>query len=270
MYIFNSEKIANYLRYIQKNIATTYRWNANLNGLVQLEVISIEELYNLNQQTLYEKEVALKFILEEKLQKLYKTDTDQFEALCMWIIQEWGGIKGAKPHTSIPRVYEFINADKPKYEALPSVSKVGMFMYPRKNIIYDTRVIYALNWAILSQNAGSHFFPIPGGRNSKINAFNMEVLIRLSRAKKYKPEKRSDLNKRNYIDAVDLSFFIEEKEAYYEAIKLIGNINKIIWDDDRTKHPFYTEMLLFSSADTEIFHDITNTVSLSIQNISDS
>lgn len=269
MYTFDIERIGGYLRKIQKNIAKVYQWSVPLDGLVRLEVISLEELYRLNQQTLYEKEIALKFLLEKKLQEFYKTDIDRFEALCMWIIQDWGGIKGAKPHTTMPRIYAFIKAEKPKYEALPSVSKVGMFMYPGKNIIYDTRVIYALNWAILSQNAGSHFFPIPGGRNSKMNAFDMEVLVRLSQAKKYKPEKRSDLNRRNYIDVIDRSLFIEEKEAYYEAAKLIGEVNKTLWKDDRAQYPFYTEMLLFSSADIEVFHDITNAVSLSINSTTD-
>ncbi|AXT20866.1 hypothetical protein D7030_11105 [Flavobacteriaceae bacterium AU392] len=264
-YYFDIEKIAKYLSNIQKHIASVYKWSVNLDGLLRLDVISIEEVYELNQYTLYEKEIALKFILEKKLQEYYNTNPKQFEALCMWIIQEWGGIKGAKSHITMPRVYEFIKAEKPKYEALPSVSKVGMFMYLNKNIIYDTRVIYALNWIILSQNAGTHFFPIPGGRNSKMNAFNMEVLIRLSKAKNYKPQKRSNLNKRNYIEIIDEALFIKESEAYYEAIKLIAAINKILWKDEKAQYPFYTEMLLFSSADIEIFHDITNTVILNFE-----
>ncbi|MFS4454921.1 hypothetical protein [Maribacter sp. 2304DJ31-5] len=264
MYIFETEKIANYLKKIQQNITLTYKWSANLNGLARLGVISMEEMFRLNQRTYYEKEVEIKFIIEKKLLEYYVNDSDKFEALCMWIIREWGGIRGAKPQTTMPRIYDFITAEKPKFDALPSVSKVGMFMYPHKNIIYDTRVIYALNWIILSQNAGSHFFPIPGGRNSRMNAFDMEVLIRIFNAEKYRPNKRSELNSKNYINTIDKALFIPEAAAYYEAIQLIREINTLLWEGTQAKYPFYTEMLLFSSADVEIFYDITNTLQLSV------
>ncbi|WP_459211729.1 hypothetical protein [Aquimarina rhabdastrellae] len=264
-YTFNPEKIAAYLKGIKANITKVYKWTANIEGLVRLKVITIEEFYELNQQTLYDKEVAIKFKIEEKLNEYFKTDLKQFEALSMWIIQEWGGIKGAKPHTTMPRIYEFIKSEKPKYEALPSVSKVGMFMFLQKNIIYDTRVIYALNWILLSQEAGSHFFPLPGGRNSRMNAFDMEVLIRIAHSNQYKPEKRSDLNKRNYIATIDQAFFVKEEDAYAEAIQLIKAVNELLWEGEKAKYPFYTEMLLFSSADIEIFHDITNTLQLSFK-----
>lgn len=258
IYTFDVEKIANYLRSIQKNIDKVYAWNANLEGLITLQVLTFEKVYELNQLSNYEKEIALKFLVEKKLQEYFTTDQkDQFEKLCMWIINEWGGIKGAKPHTTMPRIYDFIASEKPKYDYLPSVSKVGMFMYTNKNIIYDTRVIYALNWILLTEKAGSHFFPIPGGRNTKMNAFDMNVLIRQSKAHLYKPEKRSDLNKRNYIEAIDNMIFIPQREAYFQARVLLKKVNELLWDANKSNYPFYTEMLLFSSADVEIFNDIT-------------
>ena len=265
MYTFDVEKIAKYLEKIKATIPKTYKWTANLEGLVRLGVIEIEQLYDLNQKTLYEKEIALKFILEEKLNTYYQEDKARFETLCMWIIQDWGGIKGAKAATTMPRIYDFIHAEKPKYENLPSVSKVGMFMFLKKNIIYDTRVIYALNWILVSQNAGSHFFPLPGGRNVFMNAFDMETLIRIYKAKQYKPEKRSDLQKRNYIKNIDQNVFVKEEDAYAEVIQLIAKVNKYLWEGETSEYPFYTEMLLFASADVEIFHDITSQIALQIR-----
>ncbi len=266
MYNFDSQKVASYLDKIKKNIATVYKWTASLDKLVHLGVITIEELYDLNQQTLYEKEIAIKFLIEKKLQEYHISNRPLFVSLCMWIIQDWGGIKGAKPATTMPRIDAFITTDKPKYEALPSVSKVGMFMYPHKNIIYDTRVIYALNWILLKQQAGSHYFPIPGGRNSRMNAFDIEVLIRAYHSNKYTPEKRSELNRRNYIETIDKELFVKKEDAYQQAIQLIASVNKILWKGDKANYPFYTEMLLFSAADVEIFHDITKTIQLNINN----
>jgi len=50
-------------------------------------------------------------------------------------------------------------------------------MFPEKHFIYDSRVTYSLNWIILSENAGNRFFPIPEGQNSKMRAFEMNILI---------------------------------------------------------------------------------------------
>jgi|TARA_B110000305_G_scaffold151996_1_gene168598 hypothetical protein len=46
----------------------------------------------------------------------------------------------------------FLNSDKPNYKKNASASKVGAYMFPEKYIIYDSRVAYALNWRILSEN----------------------------------------------------------------------------------------------------------------------
>ncbi|NER11991.1 hypothetical protein GWK08_00930 [Leptobacterium flavescens] len=263
-YNFDAEKIAGYLRRFVENLPKVYSWTADLQGLNRLEVLSYEEIYELNQLSLYEKEVKLKFILRDKLQENFEYNPSLFNALCMWIIRDWGGIKGAKEESTIPSLIKFINSEKPAYDRLPSLSKAGMFMFPEKNIIYDSRVIYSLNWVLLSQEAGSHFFPIPGGRNSKMNAFDMNVLIRLFNAEKYKPEKRSQLKNRNYISEIDKSLYVDEKDAYFEAISLIKKVNQLLWDDERSEFPFYTEMILFSAADVEIFHDITSKLKVRI------
>ena len=86
-------------------------------------------------------------------------------------------------------VLEFLRTDRPKFKRIASTSKVGGFMTPTKNIIYDSRVAYTMNWIILSEDAGDRFFPIPEGRNSKMQAFDLDVLIRLKFLNIYRPNK---------------------------------------------------------------------------------
>ncbi|WP_233265973.1 hypothetical protein [Formosa sp. L2A11] len=137
-------------------------------------------------------------------------------------------------------------------------------MYPEKYIIYDSRVAYALNWIILSRNAGAHFFPIPSGRNSKMIAFDMNVLIRLKNTEHYAPQSISDMDKKRFISPKDKSLYIPEQEAYMELNKLIKDISIKLWDSDKAKMLYYTEMLLFSIADREVFADITKRLSINI------
>lgn len=51
---------------------------------------------------------------------------------------------------------------------------------------------------------------------------------------------------------------------YEKELILEKQISKKLWQDDRSKMLYYTEMLLFSIADREIFQDITNRISLEI------
>jgi hypothetical protein len=47
---------------------------------------------------------------------------------------------------------------------------------------------------------------------------------------------------------------------------LIKEISNKLWDEEKSKMLYYTEMLLFSIAAREIFKDITNRLTLKINN----
>jgi hypothetical protein len=96
-----------------------------------------------------------------------------------------------------------------------------------------------------------------------MSAFDLNVLIRLQHINQYHPIDSVDFeNKRTYISSIDKLIYVPKPEAYYEMNKLISIVNEALWDDYRKDEPFYTEMLLFSIADTEIFKDITSNVEI--------
>ena len=132
-------------------------------------------------------------------------------------------------------------------------------MYPDRNVIYDSRVAYSLNWIILSENAGQQYFPIPEGRNSKMAAFDLNVLIRLKNISAYQTTDIKHLDHRLFIKNSDKKLFINKKDAYSELNILVKKINQKLWKGDKEKEQnlYYTEMLLFSIADREVFMEIT-------------
>ena len=258
-YNFDLDKIADFLKDYKDNLSNLYTWNAK---------IKIDELVDLNTQSLsdYDKEIILRKKINLKLNEFYKTDENQFNSLCLWIIKVWGGISTAEDPDTIKLVNEFLESEKPNYNRIASSSKVGAYMYPDKYIIYDSRVAYSLNWIILSRNAGNCFFPIPSGRNSKMMAFDMNVLIRLKNINCYSPTDISEMDKKQYIiSKKDKSVYIPKEDAYSELNKLIKKISIRLWDHEKAKMLYYTEMLLFAIADRDIYVDITNSLSLNIK-----
>jgi hypothetical protein len=63
---------------------------------------------------------------------------------------------------------------------------------------------------------------------------------------------------------MDKAIFIEKPKAYTEMCEIIKKVNSLLWNDEKKDFPYYTEMLLFSLADTVIFEDIMQSCSLSI------
>ncbi|WP_158978025.1 hypothetical protein [Cellulophaga sp. L1A9] len=261
---FEINKIVNYLKQYKNQLPELYTWNPKIEKLIALNVITSKDILVLNGLSFYEKEILLKQKLHVKLNVYFESDKELFYKLCLWIIKDWGGILGAKDTDTLTVIDNFLNSESPSFKRIASTSKVGAFMFPEKYIIYDSRVAYALNWIILSENTGSHFFPIPNGRNSKMMAFDMNVLIRLKHLENYCPESLEDMDERQYVKRRDKTLFIPEKEAYLELNKLIRAISAELWEGEQAKMLYYTEMLLFSIADREIFDDITKRIKLNI------
>lgn len=262
---FNVNKIVEYLKQYKDQLPSLYQWEAKNKPLVDLKVISSEELDQANGMSPYEKEIFLKPKIKAALHASLIQNPTLFDKICLWIIREWGGIKGGKTSNTLQLLEVYKNNSIPSFHRIASSSKVGSFMFPEKYIIYDSRVAYSLNWILLSQNASNNkFFPIPEGRNSKMLAFDMNVLIRLKNVQKYQANQLTDLNNRQYINNKDKDCYIPKELAYQELNKLITQIHQQLWGSQKPPMLYYTEMLLFAIADKEIYNDITKRVSINI------
>lgn len=96
-------------------------------------------------------------------------------------------------------------------------------------------------------------------------AFEINVLIRLKNVNHYAPKDITEIDKRLYINKKDKANYIPGKDAYIELNKLVKEISNKLWTGEKAKMLYYTEMLLFSIADREIFKDITNRLALEIK-----
>lgn len=265
---FDVDKIAAFLDPFKEELCKLYKWKVNVKKLVALNILSSEEAakFKGDDKHSYTDGLRLRKKVEEILSKSKIDNPEKFQELCLWIIKDWGGIKGGKKENTINLINSFKDKNIINFERIASSSKVASFMYPKKYIIYDSRVAYALNWIILAENAGEKFFPIPEGRNSKMQAFNMNVLIRLKNISTYKPLNSDELNTRSYINNKDKSLYIPKEMAYAELNKLIAQLSKKLWGNKTESELLYfTEMLLFSIADKEIFEDITSRLSINFK-----
>jgi hypothetical protein len=256
---FDIDKIVKHLDKYKSDLPTLYNWNAKIDRLVELETLTDKEIIEINVLTPYEKELKLKEIVGQKLNVSLQSNMELFFKLCLWIIKDWGGIKAANDNGTITLINDFLRQDKPSFNRIASSSKVGAYLFPKENVIYDSRVVYSLNWIILSENAGQRYFPIPEGRNSKMSAFDLNVLIRLKNISIYQTSDIKHLDNRLFIKNSDKKIFIDKKDAYLELKNLVKLISKSLWkgDEEKEQNLYFTEMLLFSIADREVFMDIT-------------
>lgn len=257
---FDVDKIVEYLDKYKNDLAKLYNWNANIERLVELDIITKKQFVDYNKLSPYEKELKLKKVVGRKLREAYKSCMKMFDDICLWIIKDWGGIRSPSDEDTLALVKDYLKQEKPHFKRIASTSKVGTYMYPNTNIIYDSRVAYSLNWIILSTGAGHQYFPIPAGRNSKMAAFDINVLIRLKNISAYQTNEIRDLDNKQYINNCDKNIYIKKSDAYDELKKLVRQINKKLWkgDIEKENNLYYTEMLLYSIADREVFMEITS------------
>jgi len=258
---FDIDKIVTHLDRYKSELPTLYNWNAKIDRLVELDTLTEKQVKEINALTPYEKELQLKKFVGKRLNETLKSNSVLFDKLCLWVIKDWGGITTANDSDTLTLIKDFLQQDKPNFNRIASSSKVGAYLFPDKNVIYDSRVAYSLNWIILSENAGQVYFPIPEGRNSKMSAFDLNVLIRLKNISVYQAPDVKHLDHRLFIKNSDKKIFINKKDAYSELNNLIKKINQKLWSGEKEKEQnlYFTEMLLFSIADREVFMDITNT-----------
>ena len=257
------KNIVNYLSEYKNDLPKLYNWEFAVDKLDFLEELDKEKLEAVPKGNNYQREVTLKYILPKYLD----LNHSEYKIAINWIIQEWGGIKtGSKISLEQYHTLENCRAlGSLPFDRIASFSKPAAFMSPEKCIIYDSRVAYSLNWILLSAGVKHKFFPIPEGRNSKMIAFDMNVLIHLAHKQNYISANPTEENKL-FISQRDKEIYIDKNSAYYELNHLIKEVSRELWkgDSEKQNNLFYTEMLLFSIADTHIIQDIIKRTTLQI------
>ena len=203
----------------------------------------------------FEQNVRLKWILSEK----YKTNTEQ-NFIDFWIVNNWGGIRGFKPNErNVEKVRRFKKQlEKRKlsldcFSTISSLSKISSFIDPENFVIYDSRVIYTLNWLILTcenQNGfKKKYFPMPSGRNKIIANFDMNTIVNISHISEY-------------VENTEL--YVSQQNAYFQFCDFIKTNTELIYGEN--SKPYELEMLLFTLADKEIFEELKERIKITTGN----
>jgi hypothetical protein len=162
-----------------------------------------------------------------------------------WIIQRWGGIGSLKSTDRNNKILNQLDSEllkgtltKPTFDIISSTSKVASFIDHTKYAIYDSRVIYALNWLLFKYTNQTELYPQPSGRSSDLAKYDLSTIFNLS----------------------DMTYSEKShKTAYHEYCKLMKELSLKIYNSE---HPYLVEMLLFIIAPKQIVKDIKNSISL--------
>ncbi len=214
-------------------------------------IFSNQEKNSLNKQkNIYRRNLRLKEIIKNKANGSYDL-TD----LNFWIINNWGGINTFKANdNNFKKIKTFSDELKKgkltrkNFETISSLSKLSSFINPDEYVIYDSRVIYVLNWLILTTENDLKYFPMPNSRNKRLVDFDINTLIYLINFDKYS---------NNEI------IFYDYHEAYFIYCSLMKSLSQVLYNTPNIK-PYILEMLLFSIADVEIFNEITQWTKIEI------
>ena len=212
-----------------------------------------------------DKEAGLKFIVSEGL----NDSTKDKELIAKWIIKTWGGIKGISD-SSIKTIVENLNNKKYSFNNISSWSKVHSFKNVDTDVIYDSKVIYSVNWLLLNLDNDYRFFLQPEGRNKKLTTFPINAIIN------FKNTNLIDTSKRG--SKAFEKIYLEENEVYVKYREFVSLLNSKLWNDeyiDLTKligkkiylrdYSFFTELLLFNMADDVIVEDVRKSIFIALK-----
>ena len=188
----------------------------------------------------YERNIWLKDNLQPVLQQ------DDHLHTHYWLIRKWGRINLQRTPENSVRIQNFI-AQLPddalpydSYSRISSFSKIAAFLHPDQYSIYDSRVIYSLNWLIYKHEENRTLFPQPGSQNTAINGCHTQTLYGL--------EDR------------DVEFH-PNPTAYHQYCELMLDLSREALDQDM---PYYLEMLLFVIAPIWVPDDVADHTVVSI------
>lgn len=271
--MIRAEKIADYLEQFKNDLPSIYPWSPKLDSLFDMKFLTDQEVSDLRNNELLNDNVPSNYLREIQLKKILNSylthfnnegNNDMITKISNWIVQDWGGINSKNDNSKL--ISDVLSKQSEMYfERIASSSKIGAFMFPEDLIIYDSRVAYTLNWILLSSGEEKDFFPIPEGRNSKMMAFDMNVLIRLQLRDKYKPTVENTINNKLMISNFDKKIYYSKNKAYQILNNLIKDVHLLLWGNDHPKELYYTEMLLFSIADNQVYEDIISKVEFNIR-----
>lgn len=225
----------------QIDLKKRFDYNFNVND----EIFNSKEIKRLLiHQNAFDQNVELKWILSEKYRQ-----TKEQNFIDFWIINIWGGIRGFKSNDrNIDKIVRFKKQVKKGrlsldcFSTISSLSKISSFIEPDKFVIYDSRVIYTLNWLIMTcenQNGlNEKYYPMPSGRNKIIVDFDINTIINLKHIFDYVEKKE---------------MFISKQKAYFDFCNFVHNTTKEIYGPN--SKPYELEMLLFTLANNEVFRD---------------
>lgn len=164
-----------------------------------------------------------------------------------WAIQDWGGIKSFKKSEKNDRRIRVFLAQMVKgsltqntFECISSLSKVASFIRPDQFVIYDSRVIYCLNWYLFNYANEVELFPQPSGRNKELVKLDLETIFSLS--------------DQNYK-------YRSHEVAYHDYCRLIKELSLKVYGPG--SKPYMLEMLLFMAL-KNVIAEVRTTVTLQI------
>lgn len=207
----------------------------------------------LNSSTLFEQNKQFKLSVCKK----YNKNISLLEAF--WIIKDWGGIGSFKKNErNKNKIIGFLeklkkvnfNLTRSEFSTISSLSKISFFYDIEKYCIYDSRVIYSLNWIIYKTDESEvKFFPMPNGRNKIIANFPMEAIIKFSLLGRGE----TDFSK----------YYYSHKEAYNKYNELMNKLSVKLFGNN--SKPFFAEMLLFGIADKYVHQDMKKEIEIKIK-----
>lgn len=172
----------------QENYKNQFDWEFKTDGLK--DILSDEDFALLEKQdSLYEKNLQLKEILQKYFSSENGGVNEQNQKLAEWIVKDWGGIHSLKDFgkiiNDIKNFYDKSQSGKDRIDdlklsgSISSRSKVLSFLSPDEYTICDSRNIFALNWLLFFAQLDYdkiHLFRPLSGRNKIIPKYNYETI----------------------------------------------------------------------------------------------
>lgn len=195
-----------------------------------------------------------------------------------FIVSDWGGIEIKDCNKFIEKYLSgFPDQNvKIKYERISSSTKVLSFYQPKEHAIYDSRVIYSLNWLILRIRLENpslpifKFFPQPSSENGVLKRLNYSSLLTATFNGSHEiltgdiGRVRASGGKMQFNSLIALEIECDKNQAYEKYSSLLLELSsQLLPKDDHALTK--VEMLLFAMADKEIAQDVVLNASVMYQ-----
>lgn len=107
--------------------------------------------------------------------------------------------------------------------------------------VYDSRVIYSLNWLLFKYSTLKEFYPQPIGRNADITQYELNTIFNLF---------DGPVNYKNH------------RIAYHDYCQLMKKLSMEVY---AKSEPYWAEMLLFILAPKYIVNDIKSSLQIALK-----